>query len=115
MTDTMEQAVALAERYGLTLAIETEAANVVDTPEKARMVLDALDSPRLKMVLDGANLFHAGRAKPEYVEETLRHAFALFGNDVVIAHGKDIRASEGIHFCTTGYGILNFPLMLELL
>lgn len=115
MMDTMEQAAGLAERYELTLAIETEAANVIDTPEKARAALDALGSPRVKMVLDGANLFHAGRAKPEYVEETLRHAFDLFGRDVVIAHGKDIRASEGIDFCTTGQGILDFPLMLQLL
>ncbi len=67
------------------------------------------------MILDGANLFHAGRAKPENVEGTLRHAFDLFGEDVVIAHGTDIRASEGIDFCTTGQGILDFPLMLQLL
>ena len=115
MLETMEQAAALAERYDLTLALETEAANVIDTPEKARALMDAVGSRRLKMILDGANLFHAGKARPENVAETLRHAFDLFGRDVVLAHGKDIRASEGIDFCTTGQGILDFPLMLQLL
>lgn len=113
MLDTLRQAAAIAERYDVTLAIETEAANVIDTPEKARAAMDAVGSSRVKMILDAANLFHAGRAWPEHVAETINHAFDVFGADVALAHGKDIRAGAGIDFCGTGQGIVDFALMLR--
>jgi len=113
MLESMRRAAEMAERFGITLAIETEAANVIDTPEKARQIMDEVGSPRLKMVLDGANLFHAGKAHPANVRPTLDRAFEYFGKDIVLAHGKDIRESDGIDFCATGFGIVDFPYMLE--
>lgn len=115
MLDTVKRAVELAERRGITLAIESEAANIIDTPENARRVMDTVGSDRLKMILDCANLFHRGRAHPEYVRETIAHAFDLYGNDIVIAHGKDIREGDGIDFCGTGHGIVDFPYTAKLL
>ena len=113
--DTMRQLCAIAEARGLTLAVETEASNVVQTATLARRMLDEANSPALKMILDGANLFLPGAARPETVEAHLREAAACFGREIVLAHGKDIRAGEGIDFCATGLGILDFDLMLELL
>jgi sugar phosphate isomerase/epimerase len=67
------------------------------------------------MILDCANLFHAGEAYKENVREILEHAFALYGNDIVLAHGKDIREGDGIDFCGTGRGIVDFPFTAQLL
>lgn len=113
MLDSMKRAAALAEKYGITLAIETEAGNIIDTPEKARRVMDEVGSERLKMVLDAANLFHAGEARPEAMRPRLDEAMEYFGCDVVLAHGKDIRVAEGIAFCGTGFGIVDFPHMIQ--
>ena len=115
MLDTIKRAVELAERRGIIFAIESEAANIIDTPENARRVMDEVGSDCHKMILDCANLFHIGRAHPEYVQETIAHAFDLFGDDIVIAHGKDIRESDGIDFCGTGRGIVDFPFTAQML
>ena len=115
MIAVMRALAAIAGRYGIVLAIETEAANVIDTPEKARRAMEEVSSPRLKMVMDCANLFHPGQARRANAQAAMRHAFALFGGDVVVAHGKDIRESQGVDFCATGEGIVDFPLFVRLL
>jgi len=106
---------AIAEKRGLTLAVETEARNVVQTIERARKMLDEVNSPALKMIMDCANLFLPGTARPENVEKIIRSAFDVYGKDVVRAHGKDILADEQISFCATGKGIVDYDLFLQLL
>lgn len=113
MLDSMRRSAALAEKYGVTLAIETEASNVIDTPEKARRIMAEVGSPNLKMILDCANLFHAGEATVENMRPAIDRAMANFGGDIVLAHGKDIHPSDGIQFCGTGFGIVDFPYMID--
>lgn len=113
MLDTMRRAALLAEKHGVVMAIETEAANVIDTPARARRVMDEVGSPNLKMILDCANLFHAGEVSEAIMRPRIDEAIEQFGRDIVIAHGKDIRPSEGIDFCGTGFGIVDFPYMVE--
>lgn len=115
MYGTMERAVETAEKYGITLAIESEASNVISTPERARRLMDSIGSDKLKMILDCANLFHRGEAHPENVKSVITHAFEVYGHDIVIAHGKDIREGDGIDFCGTGDGIVDFTLTADLL
>ena len=111
----MRQLSAIAEARGLTLAVETEASNVVCTAALARRMLDEAASPALKMILDPANLFLPGTARPENAAPSLETAFACFGREIVLAHGKDIRPGDGIAFCGTGLGFVDFDLMLRLL
>lgn len=115
MISSLKALCAIADRYDITLAVETEAANIIDTAEKSARMLEQVGSHRLKMVLDAANLFRRGEAHAANVDERLRHAMKQFGRDVVTAHGKDIREGDGIDFCPTGEGIVNFPLMVKLL
>ncbi len=56
----MSDAVREAEEHGVTLAFEPEVASVVDSVQKARRLLDEMASPRLKVVMDPANIFHRG-------------------------------------------------------
>ena len=113
MFGTMRQAAEIAETCGVTLAVESEASNVIDTPEKARRLMDSVGSEKIRMILDPANLFHAGEAHPENARRTLDEAFAVFGDDIVAAHGKDILEGDGISFCGTGRGIVDFCYMAE--
>lgn len=113
MLETMACAARLAEKHGVVMAIETEAANVIDTPARARRVMDEVGSPNLKMILDCANLFHIGEVSEAIMRPRIDEAIAAFGRDVVIAHGKDIRPSDGIDFCGAGFGIVDFPYMIE--
>jgi sugar phosphate isomerase/epimerase len=113
MYGTMLRAAEIAEAFSVTLAVESEASNVIDTPEKARRLMDSVGSARLKMILDPANLFHKGEAHPENARRTLDEAFAAFGDDIVAAHGKDILEGDGISFCGTGRGIADFSYMAK--
>lgn len=115
MMESMKRVTEVAERLNVTLAIETEASNVIDTPEKARRVMDEIGSDKLKMILDAANLFPRSGARAADVHATLEKAFDLFGKDVVLAHGKDIRENDHIDFCAAGEGVVDFPLMVKLL
>jgi sugar phosphate isomerase/epimerase len=110
----MEQALAIAEQHDLWLAVEPETANVVDSPAKARRLLDELRSPRLKIIIDPANLFHVEDLPRQ--RALLEAAFDLLGPDMVLAHAKDVRVVGGsVHHVTAGTGVLDYPHYLTLL
>ena len=113
LRESLSFCAAVAEKYGLTLAIETEASNVIDTPQRARQILDEIGSPALKMVLDAANLFLPGTAHRSNVRSVLTQAFDAFGHDIVAAHGKDILDTDGIVFAPTGEGIIDYPFFVQ--
>ena len=110
----MERAIAIAEDYDLCLAVEPETANVVDSPARARRLLDELGSPRLKIIIDPANLFHAEDLPRQ--RAILDAAFDLLGPDLVLAHAKDVRVVGGaVHHVPAGTGVLDYPHYLGLL
>jgi sugar phosphate isomerase/epimerase len=110
----MEQALAIAEEHDIWLAVEPETANVVDSPAKARRLLDELGSPRLKIIIDPANLFHVEDLP--YQRAILDTAFDLLGPDIVLAHAKDVRVEGGtVHHVTAGAGVLDYRHYLSLL
>jgi sugar phosphate isomerase/epimerase len=109
----MQEALETAEEHGVTLAFEPEVANVVDSAEKARRLLDEIRSPRLKVVMDAANLFDAddpGR-RLSRSEEILGGAFELLGGDLLLAHAKDVNMSGEV--VAVGKGDLDYDLYLE--
>jgi sugar phosphate isomerase/epimerase len=115
MMDTLRKLTEIAERHGLTLALETEASNVIDTSEKAARALCEINSDKVAMIMDCANLFRPGEAKRENVDARIRKAFDLYGNKIALAHGKDVQESDGLSFCAAGEGIVNYDLFIELL
>ena len=70
---------------------------------------------KLRVIMDCANLFPAGTARRENVDETIRNAFRLLGKEVVLAHGKDIAEGENVSFASPGMGIVNYDLFFKLL
>jgi sugar phosphate isomerase/epimerase len=110
----MELALAVAEEHDLRLAVEPETANVVDSPVKARRLLDELRSPRVKIIIDPANLFRVEDLPRQ--RTILEAAFDLLGPDIVLAHAKDVRVVDGaVHHVAAGTGLLDYPHYLSLL
>jgi sugar phosphate isomerase/epimerase len=106
---SMEQVVRVGEELEVTLAFEPEVNNVVASAEKGRRLLDEMRSPRLKVVMDAANLFREGELR--YVEEVLDTAFESIGEDVVIAHAKDVKSTGEV--AAAGSGELPYGRYLE--
>ena len=96
----------LAEANRITLGVEPEPGNVVASARKARRLLDELQSPRLKIVMDAANLFQVEELPR--MRETLDEAFDLLGGDIVIAHAKDIRVEGELRHGAAGKGLLDY-------
>jgi sugar phosphate isomerase/epimerase len=101
------------EESGVTLAFEPEVSNVVDSAQKGRRLLDEIGSPRLKVVMDGANLFYAGEL--ERMHAVLDEAFDLLGKDIVLAHAKDLSHDGDAGHEAAGEGVLDYDHYLPLL
>ena len=85
---TLGRLLPVAEAAGVTLGIEPEHNNVVNSAEKARQLLDELRSPYVRIILDGANLFDG--VEQAVQADVLLRAVDLLGGDIVLAHAKDI-------------------------
>lgn len=91
---TLEALVDAANRAGVALGVEPEHANVIDSAEKARRLLDDFGSPHnLKIVIDAANLLKAETLGQSHA--VLDIALDLLGPDLVIAHAKDMPRTPG--------------------
>ncbi|MBX4898809.1 sugar phosphate isomerase/epimerase family protein [Rhizobium bangladeshense] len=104
LLEAMETAVGIADRYDVDLGIEPELANVVNSAAKARRLIDEIKSPRIKVVLDPANLFEI--ASLEEQRALVSGAIDLLADGIVMAHAKD-RNPDG-SFATAGKGVLDY-------
>jgi sugar phosphate isomerase/epimerase len=109
----IERAVQVAEQYGVTLAVEPEIGNTINSVHKARRLLDEVRSPQLKIVMDGANIFQRGQLPN--MRTVLDEAFELLGSDIVLAHAKDLDKDGEAGHLAAGRGRLDYPYYLELL
>jgi sugar phosphate isomerase/epimerase len=117
LTAELSAILPLAEQHRITLGVEPEVANVVDSARKARRLLDEMQSPCLKIIVDGANLFHPGELARQ--EAILDEAFDLLGDAVVLAHAKDLShdLEEGweTRWAAAGQGRVDYDRYLRLL
>jgi sugar phosphate isomerase/epimerase len=102
---SMETAVRVAERHRVDLGIEPELANVVNSAQKARRLIDEIGSSRLKIVLDPANLFEV--ATIDRQRDVVSAAVDLLADRIAMGHAKD-RTPAG-SFTTAGKGVLDYP------
>jgi sugar phosphate isomerase/epimerase len=114
LLSSMEVAVDIADEFDLYLGIEPETANVVDCAVAARQLLYEMRSPRLKIVMDPANLFHAGDLPRQ--RRILDQAFDILGEHITMGHGKDVREVNGeVRHAAAGTGSLDYGHYLSLL
>ena len=105
MCGEFQHLLAIAERCDIAIGVEPELANVVSSARRARQMLDALQSDRVKIVLDAANLFEV--ETPERRRTIIDHAVDLLGESIALAHAKDRLADGG--FASAGTGVIDFP------
>ncbi|MCC7450967.1 MAG: sugar phosphate isomerase/epimerase [Anaerolineae bacterium] len=110
---SMQEALQIADEYDVILGVEPEISNVIETTGKARQLLDEMQSPRLKIVMDAANLFHEGQLP--WQRAILDEAFDLLGKDVALAHAKDLKHDGAAGHDAAGTGVLDYDHYLALL
>jgi len=107
MVRSVETALTAAEKNNLILAFEPESENVANSASHARKLLDELGNPRLRIIIDPANLISPKLNQKEVLDE----AFTLLGDAIVIAHAKD--RNNDFKACAAGKGILDFEYYLQ--
>jgi sugar phosphate isomerase/epimerase len=108
---SMRIAVAIAEKHNLQLGIEPELANVINSASSARRLIDEIRSPRIKIILDPANLFET--ATLERQRRLVGEAIDLLADSIVMCHAKD-RTPSGA-FTAAGSGVLDYAYYLDCL
>ena len=99
----MSRAIEVAEKHQLDLGVEPEHANVVDSAEKARRLIEELGSSRVKIVFDPANLVSAN---VDEHRRTVAEAIDILADRIVVAHAKD-RDPRG-RFVAAGRGVVDY-------
>lgn len=108
-----ENIIKYAEDNNVILGVEVEASNIINTAERARRYLDTVGSSKIKIIMDGANLF-----MPEQITDMkriLRDAFDILGNDIILAHAKDLTIDGDMDFVSAGQGVLDYDYYINLL
>ena len=107
------KALEIAAEYDVILAFEPEVSNTVDSAVKGRRLLDQMESPHLKVVMDPANIFHKGELPR--MREIIDEAFELLGEDIAIGHAKDLDRDGAAGHIATGKGLLDYKQYVSLL
>ena len=101
---SFEVVIEIAEQYDLYLGIEPELANVINSAPSAKRLLDEMQSSRLKIVLDPANLFETATLAMQ--RRLISEAIDLLADNIVLGHAKD-RTATG-DFIAAGRGVLDY-------
>ncbi len=107
----MREAILIAEKYDVYLGIEPELANVVNSAQKAKRLIDELQTDRIRVILDPANLFDVVSIEEQH--QILDDALTLLSPHIAQVHAKD-RSFDG-SFATVGNGVLDYGHYLNLL
>lgn len=101
-----------AEKMGVIFAIEPVWKHIVYSPERAREVLDAIDSPNLQIILDPVNLLDISNYQEQV--SIVERAVELLSKDVAVVHIKDFTVEEGsLRSVAAGEGRMNYEGILK--
>lgn len=109
MLETMQKAIAIAEEHDVYLGIEPEASNIVNNIAKAKRLLQEMQSDRLRIILDIANLFVS--SDDLQIKALIEDAIQTLGDSVSMVHAKD--RNEAGDFVAPGMGIIPFDFLVE--
>lgn len=110
---TLQALAALAEDYGLTLAVEPEHSNVLATADQAITMIDQIGSPALKIIYDAANLLDPDGYDPAAAAAAIARDIAILGPHIALGHAKELIADRAP--AAPGTGLLPWPLIVQTL
>ena len=101
-----------AESSGVILALEPVFKHIMWNPKQTRKVLDAIDSPNLRIIFDPVNLLDVSNYEGR--EEIFAEAMETFGDEIAMIHLKDFTVGEGkLISCAAGTGMMNYDSILK--
>lgn len=110
--ENLKPIVKYAEQFGVIIAIEPVWKHIVCTIERARKVLDAIDSPNLQIIFDPVNVLYPGNIDRQ--DEIIEQAFDLLKDEIAVVHCKDfVVEGDDLKSIAAGTGGLNYPLLLK--
>ena len=104
MVQEFGQLIAIAEREDIFLGIEPELGNVVSTHAKAAALMKEMQSSRLRIVFDAANLFEQSQTAD--VRKLVEQGVNRLSGHIGLVHAKD-RDANGKP-CAPGRGVIDF-------
>lgn len=110
--ENLKPIVKYAEQFGVIIAIEPVWKHIVCTIERARKVLDAIDSSNLQIIFDPVNVLYTGNIDRQ--DEIIEQAFDLLRDEIAVVHCKDyVVEGDELKSIAAGTGGLNYPLLLK--
>lgn len=110
--ENLKPIVKYAEQFGVIIAIEPVWKHIVCTIERARKVLDAINSPNLQIIFDPVNVLYTGNIDRQ--DEIIEQAFDLLRDEIAVVHCKDyVVEGDELKSIAAGTGGLNYPLLLK--
>lgn len=101
-----------AENAGVIFALEPVYKHIMWNPKQTRKVLDAIDSPNLRIIFDPVNLLDISNY--ERREEIFAEAIETFGDEIAMIHLKDFTVEDGkLNACAAGSGMMNYDAILK--
>lgn len=82
-----------AEKMGVIMAIEPVYKHIVCNPQRARRVLDEIDSPNLQIIFDPVNLLDISNYQNR--DAIIAEAIHVLGDDIAMVHIKDFVVEDG--------------------
>lgn len=100
-----------AEDAGVIFAIEPVWKHIVCNSQRARKVLDAIDSPNLQIIFDPVNLLDISNYEDR--EAIFDEAMNLLGPDIAMIHIKDFVVEDGeLKSVAAGTGLMDYTKIL---
>lgn len=101
-----------AEKMGVIFAIEPVWKHIVWNPERARTVLDEIDSPNLQIILDPVNLLDISNYENQV--SLVEEAIDVLGKDVAVVHIKDYVVKDGkLESVAAGTGRMDYTAVIR--
>ena len=116
LIENLKVIVEYAEKMGVCFGIEPVYKHIMCDIERTKKVLDAVNSPNLRVILDPVNLLNAENESRH--EEIIQGAFELFGEEIDVIHLKDYVVREGEIISrpvALGEGKLNIPYLFGII
>ncbi|WP_240415829.1 sugar phosphate isomerase/epimerase family protein [Paenibacillus periandrae] len=115
LRSAVEEMAEEAEKFGIMIGLEVASRHIVGTARDLAQLIDEVPSSNIGVVMDPCNLMTQDNYEGQH--EIMQEAFRLLGHRVVSAHSKDIKldADGKLQTVSSGQGILNYPMFIELL
>jgi sugar phosphate isomerase/epimerase len=86
--------------------------HIVNTPARARKVLDTINSPNLQIIFDPVNLLDMWNYEKR--DEIIAEAIELLGKDVAMVHIKDfVIEGDKMISCAAGTGMMDYTQIVK--